>query len=197
MERSGATRSSEPIIDATRQNATVTPSAAAGSPAALSGAAMFRNGTVPSFAMAFSTLGAEMRHCSACERDAMMMPICVGSASGHAISETTPIDASPPPARRRRRRSPAAYTAPGPPFRNARSATAPHMIMYVLYITALMLIAARVPHGMDTSGRLSEFARGWREFPRSTGKHREHVREGDPLGVPGPSCRSTFASTDR
>ena len=118
---------------------------------------MFRNGTVPSFAMAFSTLGAEMRHCSACERDAMMMPICVGSASGTQSRRRRPSTRAP--------REKASTTvargvhAPGPPFRNARSATAPHMIMYVLYITALMLIAARVPHGMDTSGRLSEFAR--------------------------------------
>ena len=47
MERSGATRSSEPIIDATRQNATVTPSAAAGSPRRrANGDVQKRNGAV-------------------------------------------------------------------------------------------------------------------------------------------------------
>jgi len=42
----------------------------------------------------------EMRHCSAWLSDAMMMPICVGSAMGHAISVTTDRLSPPPPARR-------------------------------------------------------------------------------------------------
>ena len=62
------------------------------------------------------------------------------------------------------------------------------MIMYVLYITALMLIAARVPHGMDTSGRLSEFARlAPARIPVKHGKNTESTSENvTPSEYPGP-----------
>ena len=67
LNGSSATRSSDPIMLATRQNPVVMTSAIVGSPASLSGAARWRKGTVPSAAMALRILGAEMRHCSACE----------------------------------------------------------------------------------------------------------------------------------
>ena len=63
--RLGATRSSDPIMDAHRQTATVTRSAATGSPLSSTNAARARNGTVPSAAMALSTRGALIKHCSA------------------------------------------------------------------------------------------------------------------------------------
>mmetsp|Transcript_13600 Transcript_13600/g.44984 ORF Transcript_13600/g.44984 Transcript_13600/m.44984 type:complete len:406 (+) Transcript_13600:1078-2295(+) len=103
IDRRGATKSSEPIMDAHTQNVTVAASAATGSPRLSTNAAFVRNGTVPSTAMAFNTPGALIKHCNACDRDAIMIPICVGNANGHAISETTPMLSPALPASNRRR----------------------------------------------------------------------------------------------
>ena len=175
----GATRSSDPIMDAHRQNTTVKRSAAIGSPLSSTNAARARNGTVPSTAMALSTLGALIRHCSACDSDAMMIPICVGNASGQAISLTTPMESPPPPASRLRRYDEdAPYTAEGPPLRYSRSATAPHMIMYDAYMASEIVIAASVPHGMLVAGDFSELARFAPDrMPVKHGKNTESTSE--------------------
>ena len=65
MDSKGATKSSEPIIDAIRHSAVVMASATAGSCLSFNLAATFKKGTVPSAAIAFRILGAEMRHCNA------------------------------------------------------------------------------------------------------------------------------------
>ena len=52
-------------MDATRHSPVVMASAIAGSPLSFNLPATFRNGTVPSAAMAFKILGADIRHCNA------------------------------------------------------------------------------------------------------------------------------------
>ena len=119
----------------------------------------------------------------------MMMPICVGNASGQAISFTTPMESPPPPASKRRRYdADAAYAAEGPPLRYSRSATAPHMIMYDAYIASEMVMAASVPHGMLVAGVFSELARfAPDKMPVKHGKKTESTSENvTPSEYPGP-----------
>ena len=73
----------------------------------------------------------------------MTIPICVGSASGRDLADDAHALAPPPASKARR--CPAVYAAWGPPLRNARSATAPHMIMYDEYMHALMQMAEGAP----------------------------------------------------
>ena len=65
MESKGATRSNEPIMDATRHSPVVMASAIAGSPLSFNLPHVQERQPVPSAAMAFKILGADIRHCNA------------------------------------------------------------------------------------------------------------------------------------
>jgi hypothetical protein len=92
--------SREPIMQAIVQMAMVTISALCGSPCFESCEAYARKGTAPSEAMALSSVGATIRHCSACEMEAITMPICTASADGQAMAPTTSMLSVPPPSSR-------------------------------------------------------------------------------------------------